>query len=44
MNAKGDWPADHCSFGESGGGWEDEERNVFVGIYNSTRNVAYLSG
>ncbi|KAF8316594.1 phospholipase C/P1 nuclease [Clavulina sp. PMI_390] len=42
VNGLDDWPADHCSFGEHG--WTDDERNVLVGIWNSTRNVAYLDG
>jgi hypothetical protein len=42
INGVGDWPADHCTFG--GNGWTDAQRNVLVGIYNSTRNVVYLDG
>lgn len=42
VNGVDDWPADHCTFGEKG--WLDNERNVLVGIYNSTRNVVYLDG
>lgn len=42
LNGVDDWPADHCLFGEHG--WADNERNVLVGIVNSTRNLIYLDG